>query len=230
MAKMPKYAKIQNGQSRRKTADSPLAILSNPFTLWLLSAVFLTGLGSYWTARHECLTSAQSDIQIYRQISDEIMLRRLRIFDAILSTSNSIDFWQRAHQNGFAAFKQFDGQPLVALINQRNNMNERILGIETISEIEEQKRQRLPFGQPFAELLEGYDPPLTIWKINDEQILTFKHSVLTKYLLMYEDSHTQLRLGSLQPHCSFWTLLSDSLVALQGHNIKFIPPSGRFSP
>jgi hypothetical protein len=221
MAKMPKYAKIQNRLLRRKTAKSVLEILGNPFILWLLSAAFLTGLGSYLTARHECLISAQSDIQTYGQLSDEIYFRRLRIFDAILATSNSIDFWRLAHQNGFAAFKQFDGQPLLALIDQRNRMNERILGIEIIGELEE--RQRLPFGRPFSDLLEGHDPALSIWKITDDEIHTFKRSALRDYLLMYDETHSNLKLGSLEPHCGFGTLLSDSLMVYQEHNIEFVP-------
>jgi hypothetical protein len=71
VVRMPKYAKLQN-RLNRKTYRSAVTFFNSPLGLWLLSAMLLTVGGAALSARQECLASAQSDIESFHRLSENL--------------------------------------------------------------------------------------------------------------------------------------------------------------
>ena len=104
--RMPRFAKLQNAlirkQSGKKQSDEKksgaLSFFNSPLGLWMLSAIFLTVIGSSVTKRQECLATARANIELYNSLDQEIRGRQFRILNEAASSSNSIDFYKALNE------------------------------------------------------------------------------------------------------------------------------------
>ena len=81
MTRMPKYEKIRN-RMHRQTAISEkpekgrlLAIVNSAFFLWLMTAIFLTIGGTYFTTVQKCMADAESAIYQWEMADSELSNR-----------------------------------------------------------------------------------------------------------------------------------------------------------
>jgi hypothetical protein len=121
---------VENAQvcknSKRPKSKSPRSttagFFNSPFGLWLLSAVVLTVGSAALSARHDCLVSARSDIESYNRVTDELLGRRLRLFNGIAFALITDDFGKAVRSNDYATFKEFDGQGIRSLVAQQRRI------------------------------------------------------------------------------------------------------------
>jgi hypothetical protein len=129
MPRMPRYAKLQNALARRSEGAKTnriWAFLNSALGLWFLSAIFLTVGGAAVSSRNQCISTFETDADTFRQLSIEISGRRQRIINTARTSSNDIDFRKGISDNRFSAFKQFDGQPLSALLFQQSHLRRKL--------------------------------------------------------------------------------------------------------
>jgi hypothetical protein len=228
MAKLPFYAKLQNRRPRdlikkANQTNSWWLFFNSPFGLWLLSAILITFGGAYLSARHECVVSARTDIDIFYQLTFEIEARRERIVSAIERTSNSIDFWNTARSNAFADFKQFDGQNLPSLLVQHEAIRRKIKiqGEDGLSAILPLTDFYLTNGRrptSLAFLLGGGVSPE--YRIDDTTLAEARlHLKEIKDSLPYPSSY----LDSLRPNCSIGTLIAAYFSTSEEQRIISVP-------
>jgi hypothetical protein len=119
--KMPKWAKLQKAH-KRPPRNEILSTLGSPFILWILTAIFLTIGGSYFTKRQECLQNTRSDINQFLKMTIEITHRRTRLLAGLETSSNPIDFLKVVRSNSYSSYKDFDGQTLESLVFERERL------------------------------------------------------------------------------------------------------------
>jgi hypothetical protein len=139
---MPRYAKLQNALARRSEGAKTnriWAFLNSALGLWVLSAIFLTVGGAAVSSRNQCRSTFETDADTFRQLSIEIAGRQQRIINTARTSSNDIDFRKGISDNRFTSFKQFDGQPLSALLFQQSHLRRKLKVFPLDDEISKEK-------------------------------------------------------------------------------------------
>jgi hypothetical protein len=201
VARMPKYAKIQNFRNR-KTPRSAVTFFNSPLGLWLLSAIFLTVGGAALSGRQECLASAESNIENFNRISREFFSRRIRLEQALLDSSNIIDFRKAVRSNAFANFKEFDGRSIDELNLQLRSIVAQFAFPKEISD-EYEKLIVPPLTTSTITLdfmMYGGKDTVTIY--DNELKQSQRDFKLDRYRLLYLIEAN----FNLKPACSFWRL------------------------
>ena len=126
-----------------------LGVINSPFFLWLLSAVFITIGGAYFSTRQQCIAEAEKIAEQYEKIGIEIERRQGYIHHTIV-TMNSVSAIKEALSQIREYYSDFHSRPLFELIEQREKLLERI----DTSPFDETKRENDAFLSDFREKLE----------------------------------------------------------------------------
>ena len=149
--KMPKWAKLRKAHER-PPRNEILSTLGSPFILWVMTAIFLTIGGAYFTKRQECLVTARSDINQFLKMTIEITHRRTRLLTALETSSNPIDFLKAVRSNSYSSYKDFDGQTLESLVFERERLFPKINSRSVIGLV---RRNPKDGGSMLYDLLQG---------------------------------------------------------------------------
>jgi hypothetical protein len=200
---MPKYAKIQNAK-RRRSRPAAVSFFNSPLGIWLLTAIFVTVGGAALSARQECLTAARSNIESFYRYSSEISSRRSRVHEALLKSSNMIDFQKALRSSAYGSFKEFDGRSLLELtLQQQQNVERFSLTKKTLDEYEKLSLPTSPHS--FDLIMYGWMAE----DVDDEQLKQARTSFqFDRFDLLSTFESTLL----LKPACSFWRLMKREIV------------------
>lgn len=95
MARMPKYEKLRNGMLHKKLAAPPekpksklWAFVNSGIVLWLLSALFLTLGGGYFTNHAQCMRDSEQLIERRRMLGEELLGRNYAFSEKVEAATN----------------------------------------------------------------------------------------------------------------------------------------------
>jgi hypothetical protein len=201
--RMPKYAKIQNARNRR-SPPSAARFFNSPLGIWFLSAIFVTVGGAALSARQECLTSAQSDIERFRLLSEELLGRRVRLMLALMNSSNAIDFEKAVRSDAYASFKEFDGQNLRTLIAQHLRISARFeISDQTAHGYIKLRTSEGPLGKNLDFILRTGNLPGVV--VSDDDVKELRENIALGLNRYFSIGEIEGRL-QLVPACSFWRI------------------------
>jgi hypothetical protein len=220
VVRMPKYAKLQN-RLNRKTYRSAVTFFNSPLGLWLLSAMLLTVGGAALSARQECLASAQSDIESFHRLSEELVGRRVRLMFALLESSNAIDFQKALRSDAYASFKEFDGQNLRTIIVQQQRISARFdISDQTADGYIKLLSSEGPPGKNLDFILREGSRPGTM--VSDADVKEPRENIalgLHRYLSIAEIEGAM----QLKPACSFWRIARRAIFFEDDKTVVEIP-------
>lgn len=133
MARMPKYAKMQNQKISSIHAPPPkhrlVAIINSPLFLWFLTAVFVTGAGRYFTQVQECARDASSALERWETVNGEIEDRSDYYRHALRTAKTVAELKQYRYKSDVAEIADKDSRELFT-------MRDRILRMVSPEELE----------------------------------------------------------------------------------------------
>jgi hypothetical protein len=217
---MPKWGRLRIAKPLRRDANI-LSLLSNPFILWLLSAVFISVGGGYLTRRQECIAAARADIMLFKQLELEIAGRRSRIIHALETASNRIDFRRQATARDFVTFKQFDGQPLESLLHQQVELESNIEGGSIIEQTFFAREVQIPPPSFLIRLL-ARGSRILEYQWDREQLPSWGSQILVDLNDVYWARLNFITENRLEPNCSAITLFGDIFSSTASPHMKFI--------
>ncbi|MEW6450044.1 MAG: hypothetical protein AB1490_05310 [Pseudomonadota bacterium] len=102
-------------------ANRLLAILNSAFFLWIMTAIFLTVGGAFFTAAQQCSIEANKQADLYSDLTSQIIYRGSRIREMIEQASNI----EAIKKNAGVLVREIPSlreKPLLHLIRQRNQI------------------------------------------------------------------------------------------------------------
>ncbi len=110
MSKMPKYEKLRSRRRIPTLLEEPpnriIAILNSAFFIWLVSAVFVTVGGSYFSGIQKCTADAEGIIDRYDLLESEYYSREYYYYGAVLS-ANTIEDLAKSKGEYKSSYSEF---------------------------------------------------------------------------------------------------------------------------
>ncbi|WP_334364632.1 hypothetical protein [Bradyrhizobium sp. AZCC 1578] len=150
------------------------------------------------------MASAQSDIESFRRLSEELLGRRVRLMLTLLESSNAIDFERAVRSDAYASFKEFDGQNLRTLIVQQQRISARFdISDQTADRYIKLLTSEGPPGKNLDFILREGNRPGTMVSEADVKEPRINIALGMNRYLSIAEIEGGLQLG---PACSFWRI------------------------
>lgn len=154
-----------------------LAVINSAFFLWIMTALFLTIGGSYYTAYHKCLQDAENISGQYPALSKELLERRAFIKEAISSAETVAQLREKFKSIPYLSF-DLKERSTHALTVSISRLRRRIDILDPTDSLAQVAKQEGPFTSD--EMLNDASDGEIPYGASDDQLPKIKSSTLKR--------------------------------------------------